>query len=299
MPQSKANRDKGRLESGAVRGPAAQSGRRVNRASASRCEAALAKVLQLADRLARDTRETRGNLPSGRARPDDVRPGGAGGDADDAAPASARDQLAAAFRGLEPEMALKLRTLMVAGRDGQSIGAVNVNLSLSDADAGFAFMADDSSDNGPLLSEYLRRGHAIACATGINLDGPLADWQSASSSDLGERAWLSFGKQLANSSPADWQCIGIVEQRAQGFSKLYLRLGQHAWWSFRAVLDRPTAAGVERERRALAKRRFKGVSTHSLDALVAQFAGAQGRALQRAGRAICARVGHLASTAEP
>jgi hypothetical protein len=199
----------------------------------------------------------------------------------------------AALQELEPEIAIKIRTLMIAGRDGQSISDVKANLSLSDAGAGFAAMAADSSENGPLLVDYLRRGHAIACAMDLNLDSPLEDWQSPAAPEAGERAWLNFGKQLGGSLPADWQCLGIIEPPSPGFSRLYLRLGHDAWWSFQTVLERPTPAGVDKERRALAERSVKGISAGTLEALVEQLAHVQGRALQRASRAICARVGKL------
>ncbi len=292
MPQSNEKQDKARTK--AASQVTAEKGRGSSASGVSRStfEAALARVVSVARVVAQDNGETRRTLPSGRSRPGEA-------DVPESAPsveavkAGAREQLNTALRELEPEVALKLRTVMIAGRDGQSIGAVNVNLSLSDAEAGFAAMAADSGENGPLLVDYLRRGHALACAAGINLDGPLADWQSHASDDLDERAWLSFGKQLANSQPADWQCLGIVETGSQELNKLYLKLGDHAWWSFQAVLDRPTLAGVEKERRSLAKRRLKGVSTSNLEGLVGKLGVAQGRALRRAGRAICARVGYV------
>jgi hypothetical protein len=248
----------------------------------------LARVIARARVLAEDNRETRRALPSGRSRPNAA---AAAQPAPDSPSAIAREELATTLRALDPETALKIRTLMIAGRDGQSIGGVNVNVSLLDADAGFAVMAADSGENGPLLIEYLLRGHAIACAVGIDLDKPLNEWQSKASDDLVERAWLSFGKQLATSAPEDWRGLVVVEPRTQELRKLYLKLGDHAWWSFEGVLDRPTLAGVEKERRGLTRRRLKGISTDTLSTLVARLSSVQGRALRRAGRAICARVG--------
>ena len=260
----------------------------------SRCEAVLTRVLQLAGALSLDNRETRGHLPSGRAVRSRLVESSAAGKTS----VSPREQLMTVLSELEPEIALKIRTLMIAGRDAQGIGDVKVNLSLSDADAGFATMAADSIENGPLLVDYLRRGHAIACAMDLDLDSPLEGWQSPAALELGERAWLNFGKQLASSLPADWQCLGIIEPPSQGFSKLYLRLGHDAWWSFQTVLDRPTPAGVDKERRALAERSVKGISAGTLEALVGQLGHVQGRALRRAGRAICARVGKISAALE-
>jgi hypothetical protein len=296
MPQSKGKNENARAESVAGRSasPASPRGPTTPALDPSSCEAALRHVLQLAGAMSLDNRETRGHLPSGRA----VRSRVMEASAPEPRGIGRGDQLSAAFRDFEPELALKIRTLMIAGRDGQSIAAVKVNLSLSDADAGFATMAADSSENGPLLVDYLRRGHAIACAMDINLDSPLADWQSSAGSDPSERAWLSFGKQLASSLPGDWQCLGIIEGPKPGISKLYLRLGHDAWWSFQTVLDRPTPAGVDKERRALAKRTVKGISTDSLEALVGQLGTVQGRALRRASRAICARVGNVSAALE-
>ena len=296
MPQSKGNKENARADSvpadsashAHTREPSAPA------VDSSHCEAALRHVLQLAGAMSLDNRETRGHLPSGRA----VRSRVMTSSTPEPRVSGRGDQLIAALKEFEPELALKIRTLMIAGRDGQSIGAVKVNLSLSDADAGFATMAADSSENGPLLVDYLRRGHAIACAMDINLDSPLADWQSPAGSDPSERAWLAFGKQLASSHPADWQCLGIIEPPKPGISKLYLRLGHDAWWSFQTLLERPTPAGVDKERRALAKRSVKGISTGSLEALVGQLGNVQGRALRRASRAICARVGNFSAALE-
>lgn len=262
-------------------------------AELTHCEAALARVLQLASALSLDNRETRGHLPSGRA----VRAPASGRSAAETQGSVSRAQLMAALQELQPEIALKIRTLMIAGRDGQSISDVKANLSLSDADAGFAAMAADSSENGPLLVDYLRRGHALACAMDLDLDSPLSDWQSPAALDPGERAWLNFGKQLAGSLPGDWQCLGILEPTSPGFNRLYLKLGRDAWWSFHTVLARPTPASVDKERRALAERSVKGISADTLNALVEQLAQVQGRALERAGRAICARVGKKVNTA--
>lgn len=253
-----------------------------------RCEEALASVIARARALAEDTHATRQHLPSGRSRP--------GVEAAASAPSDvhtddARAQLTAALGELDPEMALKIRQLMIAGRDGQSVATVKLNVSLVDADSAFSVMAADSGENGPLLIEYLLRGHAIACASGIDLDRPLAEWRSRSADNLEERAWLSFGKQLANSASADWQCFAIMDPGTQGISKLYVKLGDRAWWSFQAQLDRPTVRGAEKERRALSRRRFKGISSNDLEALVLKLNGVQGRALRRAARAICARVG--------
>ena len=209
--------------------------------------------------------------------------------------AGARQSLEQALEGLDAETALKLRTLMIAGRDVKSISDVNTNMTLADSKSAFAAAALDASQSGPLLADYLRRGHALACATALDLERPLAGWLSLVPGNLDERAWLSFGKQLAKADPNDWQCLAFVDAGSGGISRLYLRLEEHAWWSFQSIMDRPSAASVEKQRRALSSRRSKGMMTQSLSAIVAKLSLTEGRALRRAARAIRARVGEAAA----
>lgn len=198
--------------------------------------------------------------------------------------------LAQALEELEPEAALKLRTLMVAGRDGRGVTAVHVEMKPADADSASA--TGDLSESSSLLADYLRRGHAMACAMGLDLEKSLATWPSSVTQTLDERAWLSFGVQLAKSQPEDWTCLGFVgADGAQQLTKLYLRLGEHAWWSFRSVLDRPSTAFVDKEKKAMSKRRSKGVAGASLKTMADRSCGTEGRALRRAVKAIRARVG--------
>lgn len=205
----------------------------------------------------------------------------------------AQERLAQALRSYEPEMALKLRTLLVAGRDGRDIGAGNVKPTAGDGDAAFSAMAQDLSDNGPLLVEHLRRGYALACAAGVNLERPVAGWAPTTAQNIDERAWLAFGRQLAKSEPEEWQCLALLDAAAQQINKLYLKLGDNAWWSFQTQIDRPSAATVDKQGRAL-KRRSKGMATQSLRAVAQQLRSTEGRALRRAARAIRARVGEVA-----
>jgi hypothetical protein len=208
---------------------------------------------------------------------------------------TAQQRLARALRELPQEMALKLRTLMVAGRDGLSVHSVKINMTLGDGDAAFDAAATDSSENGPLLAEYLRRGHALACAAGLDLERPIAGW-AAGEHNLDERAWLSFGRQLAQSQPDEWQCLTFAAAGTQEVNKLYLKLGEHAWWSFQALLDRPSVAAVNKQKRAQTRGRSKAVSTPSLKAVAPRLLVAEGRALRRAARAIWARVGEPAES---
>jgi hypothetical protein len=248
-------------------------------ANAATCEGALARVIRLAQAMLPSAHDGDGNTA--------VAPPTSSSD-------GARESLEKALGELDSEVALKLRTLMIAGRDGKSITDVQVNMTIGDSRAAFAAAALDTSHNGPLLADYLRRGHALACATALDLEEPLAGWASDGTSTLDERAWLSFGKQLAKAAPDDWHCLAFVESETQSISRLYLRLDEHAWWSFQTVLDRPSSAVVEKEKRTLTSRRSKGLATHSLAALVSRLSAAKGRALRRAARAIRARVGEAA-----
>lgn len=210
----------------------------------------------------------------------------------------AREELRCALANVEPDVVVKLHSLMLTGKGGQSFGTASAEPSADEARAALMTMAD-AGEGGPGLIEHLRRGHALACAANMKLDEPLSEWHAQAPRDLDERAWLSFGKQLASSHPDDWRCLGILNPRTKGLDKLYLKLGDSAWWSFQTVLDRPTLAGVESARRALAKRHSKGISTSTLQAVVGQLAGARGRALRRASKAIYARVGHVSGAARP
>jgi hypothetical protein len=175
------------------------------------------------------------------------------------------------------------------------VHSVKINMTLGDGDAAFEAAASDSSENGPLLAEYLRRGHALACAAGLDLERPIAGW-AVGEHNLDERAWLSFGRQLAQSQPDDWQCLTFAATGTQEVNKLYLKLGEHAWWSFQALLDRPSAAAVNKQKRALTRGRSKAISTPSLKAVAPRLLVAEGRALRRAARAIRARVGEPAES---
>ena len=250
------------------------------------CEDVLARVIDQARALSDARREA---PPRDGSRPD------SDGEPHETSDAAARARLTATLRDSDAETAQKLRRLMIAGRDGQSVAADQRHVSPSDTDAAAAIVATDCGENG--LVESLLRGHAMACAAGINLERPLDDWQSHTADTLDERAWLSFGKQLAQSVPGDWQCLAIIESGTGGLNKLYLKLEDHAWWSFQALLDRPTLREVEKERRSLSRRHFKGISASTLEAVVGQLQQVQGRALQRAARAIRARVGEPSPSA--
>ncbi len=278
-------------------------------------EETLGKLIQLAQSSMSESKSQR--------RPAHAPSSGDGGSSDNGDPShggpataapSPQSSLRRTLESLRPDMALKVRTLMVAGRDGRDVGTVQLDPTLGDSEAAFATAARDASENGPLLADSLRRGDALACAAAIDLERPLPQWASKQAATLHERAWLSFGRQLASSEPDDWQFVGCVEPGGQQIIRLYVKLRDHAWWSFQSVLDRPSSASVSKETRALASRRTKGVMASSLKTLAGQLgaassaarkgtatlsaktASAQGRALQRAARAIRARVGQSGVT---
>ena len=245
------------------------------------CEGALMNVIRLAQATLNESRSEEARAAATIAASSDQKPSDQGS-------AAAQTSLERALDGLDAEVALKLHTLMIAGRDGKTIGDVNV--ALGDSKSALAAAAIDTSQNGPLLADYLRRGHALACASALDLERPIANWARAASSTLDERAWLSFGKHLARAGLDDWRCLAFVDSN-QAISRLYLRLEGHAWWAFQGMLDRPTASVVEKQERALSSRRSKGLSTHSLSSLASRLSSTEGRAIRRAARAIRARVG--------
>lgn len=205
----------------------------------------------------------------------------------------AAEQLAQALRDFEPQMALKIRALLLSGRDAPGIPAIGFHGTLEHGESALGALARDLSETGPLTIEYLRRGHALACAAGVPLEQPVSTWAAAISRNLDERAWLSFGRQLAKSQPEDWQCLALLDAKAQQISKLYLKLGDNAWWSFQAQIDRPSAATVRQEGRAVERRRSKGAASESLHSVAPRLRTTEGRALRRAARAIRARVGEM------
>ncbi|MEY2931842.1 MAG: hypothetical protein RL033_2591 [Pseudomonadota bacterium] len=187
---------------------------------------------------------------------------------------------------------MKVRTLMVAGRDGQSIHAVKIHMTLADGTASFHAAADDTCENGPLLAEYLRRGHALAHASGLDLERPIAGWAKATPGH-DERDWQRFGRQLAQSHPDDWHCLLVGDAGEHG-SQLYLEHPEHGTWSFHASLDRTAPEALDGHRLRLASSGSGGVTTRSLSALVPGLRKAKGLAVRRAALAICARVGAVA-----
>jgi hypothetical protein len=196
-----------------------------------------------------------------------------------------REELASVLRELQPEARSKLQIVMTAGRDGLSLGSAHASVSAARPDAVGASELESAGDE---LGDYLARGYAIACATQFELNASLDRWSAAESGELEERIWLRFGRQLASSPPEEWECLGAVGAGGERLAHLYLRLGKAVWWSFGAVLDRPSPEVVRKSGRARSRRHSK---LGPLRTVAARRCEPERRALRRALRAIRARVG--------
>jgi len=195
--------------------------------------------------------------------------------------------LAHALGDLELDSALRLCALARAGRDARDLAATRAAMEADGVDSTSALA--ELVGHGPPLDEHLRRGAAIALATGFDLEKPFSAWPVGATLDLEARAWLSFARELAHSPATDWQCLAMFESRARRrIAKLYLRAPNHQWWSFRRLLDRPSPLFVDRERkRGVAA----GVTSGTLDSMAGQSCESGLQALRRALRAIRARLG--------
>jgi len=194
------------------------------------------------------------------------------------------EALAALLRDLPPEARSKLRIIMTAGRDGVSLSSAHASVSAAPPGLG----ASELESAGGELGDYLARGHAIACATQFQLDAGLDRWSASESGELEERVWLRFGKQLAASPLEEWECLGAVGTSGDRLTQLYLRLGKAVWWSFGAVLDRPSPETVRKDGRGRSSRHSK---LGLLRKVAERRCEPDRRALRRALRAIRARTG--------
>ncbi len=207
---------------------------------------------------------------------------------DDAASRSpaAGERLEHALAEVQPELLVKLWALLLAGKNGEDIGAVS------------AGVADGEESRLPslpasLIADCLSRGSAIAAATQFDLESPLVSWPGNPAETVDERAWLSFAKQLARNQPGDWTTVAVFnDHKPPMLTKIYLRVGGKPWWSFRGVLDRPSARTVAS---ADKRRRVRVTTGESLHDLAICSFDPQQRALSRAMRAIRARTGVAAA----
>jgi hypothetical protein len=209
----------------------------------------------------------------------------------DVAAREANARLEQAIAALEREMALKLWILVVAGKEARDLSLVLAGVPQRADDPGWPRQA--LLEQRDQLGDCLQRGAAIACATRFDLELPVTKWPTATQQDLEGRAWASFGRQLATAPPSAWRCFAVVDPRARTrITKLYLSLTDQSWWSFRRLLDRPSAQIVSRER----KRTPRGsVTDVSIEAIASRSGTVQGEALQRALASIRARLGIAAT----
>jgi hypothetical protein len=204
-----------------------------------------------------------------------------------APPSPAFDALRLFVRSLDDETQGKLRTLMQAGRSAQALPVVVTALASERAAEGppapelFALGLGELQD--------LQRGHAVACATGFDLELELGQWGDVREPEsLDERVWLRFGRELAQSRVEDWSCFAVVDSRDR-LQKLYLRRGTAGWWSFAALIDRPSARGLELPRSAQAG--HGRLMVLPLQAALARSVRGDLRAVRRAAMALGARLG--------
>jgi len=191
-------------------------------------------------------------------------------------------------RSLDAEMKDKLQTVMRAGREAQTLPAAHADFTRDKVATDGAGL--DLFGAGAASLQELQRGHAVACATGFDLEAKWARWGSAAESgSLDARVWLRFGRELALSDPEEWSCLAVVDTRDQ-VEKLYLRRGERCWWSFDLLIDRPSAQEVQRRRTARGAGYGKVISLPLLAALGRQCRGDR-VAARRAARALSARLG--------
>lgn len=204
----------------------------------------------------------------------------------DQLPTPALEALRLFVRSLDGETRSKLRAVMRAGRNAEPLQVALAAISAEDANADGEL---DPFARGAAALQDLQRGHAVACATGFDLELELAAWSAVGKHEsLDERVWLRFGRELARSDIGEWSCFALVDARDQ-LETLYLGRGQNSWWSFSAVIDRPSerALGLARTTRSRRSR----VVTLSLQAALGRSCLRSQRAVRRASMALSARLG--------
>jgi hypothetical protein len=204
-----------------------------------------------------------------------------------AALSPALDALNLFVLSLDDETRGKLQAVMQAGRDARALPDAAAALGTAQEAPGTP--ASPLFGNGSGSLQDLQRGHAVACATEFDLELKLARWGNVRlPATLDDRVWLRFGRELARSSVEEWSCHAILDARDR-LEKLYLRCGQNAWWSFGAVIDRPSTRELASQRSA--KHGRSRVVTLSLRAALARSSRADLRAVRRASIAVSARLG--------
>lgn len=207
-------------------------------------------------------------------------------------PSPAFDALRLFVRTLEPETQDKLRTLMRAGCEALALPVALAALAAERTNGG---STAELFARGMAELQDLQRGHAIACATSFDLELDLALWGTIREPpSLDERVWLRFGRELARSRIEEWACFAVVDSHER-LQKLYLRRGKTRWWSFAALIDRPSDRSLGVPRPARSGR--GGMIVVPVRTALGRSCSANLRAVRRASRALGARLGQCGPAA--
>lgn len=200
----------------------------------------------------------------------------------------ALDALTLFVRTLNAPTQGKLRALMRAGREAQTLPTAIAALA-AEQPPGSAALPELFAQGATGLQD-LQRGHAVACATGFNLELELERWSEvAEPESLEERVWSRFGRELAKSRVDEWACFAVVDERDR-LLKLYLRRGKARWWSFAGLIDRPSERALDVPRAAGARR--TRIVVLPLQAALGRSCRPELRAVRRASLALSARLGN-------
>lgn len=201
---------------------------------------------------------------------------------------AALDALGLFVRTLDQATHDKLETVMRAGRDGRALADAHVLLCRERVAPGYE--VPDLFGEGAAALQNLQRGHAVACATGFDLEGDLAGRTAVEGrSSLDERVWLRFGRELALSTPGEWLCLALIDSKKEVLA-LFLRRGERPWWSFDSMIDRPSRRQMASRRSARSSGRGRLVLL-PFDDLVGRRCHTDRKAVRRAALAMSARLG--------
>lgn len=203
--------------------------------------------------------------------------------------ATALGELSAFTEGFDATTLSKLVSLIRAGREARDI-------------------ADGPPETGPAATaqillepsafDELQRGLAIAQATQFDVELGLQHWVSRAGAkrELEERVWLRFGRELAQSSAAEWACL-VATDAGDALDKVYMRRGDGAWWSFGAMLERPTKSEIAKLKGKQPKGQRK-IASLPLGAIVPRRCRPDRRALHRAASAVSVCFGATGASAK-
>lgn len=196
-------------------------------------------------------------------------------------PSPALDALKLFARSLDDDTRGKLRAVMRAGREAEALPDALVALAKEEESELFS--------EGAVGFQHLQRGHALACATAFDLERDLSRWSKVGKeTSLDERVWLRFGRELAQSRADEWSCFALVGSGEQ-IEKLFLRCGKKRWWSFGALIDRPSDRNLGALRATKSGR--SRIVVLPLATALGRPSGKELKAVRRASTAMSARLG--------